>query len=107
MGVRRSARAGVEDRWHRPARKGEQIGWPADRGDGPVWCVDSRHGKTPETLVCTARHGQGNRWLARWVDHHGQERSKSFDRRAEAQLQIDGTTTALSTGTYADPQRSA
>jgi hypothetical protein len=57
--------------------------------------------------VCTARHGQGKRWLARWVDHDRQERSKSFDRRADAQRQIDGTTTALNNGTYADPQRSA
>jgi integrase len=72
-----------------------------------VWCVDARHGKTPATLVCTARHSQGKRWLARWVDYEGQERSKSFDRRADAQREIDGTTTSLSTGTYADPHRSA
>lgn len=58
-------------------------------------------------LVCTARHGQGKRWLARWVDHDRQERSKSFDRRADAQRQIDGITTSLNVGTYADPQRSA
>lgn len=58
-------------------------------------------------MVCTVRHGQGKRWLARWVDHDGQERTKAFDKRADAQRHIDGTTTALNTGTYADPQRSA
>lgn len=72
---------------------------------GPVWCTDPKHGKGE--LVCTIRHGQGKRWLARWVDHDGQERTKAFDKRADAQRHIDGTTTALNTGTYADPQRSA
>jgi integrase len=53
------------------------------------------------------RHGQGKRWLARWVDHDGQERTKAFDRRADAERHKEGMTTALNTGTYADPQRSA
>jgi integrase len=104
---KRGVRAGVEDRWHRPARHGELVSWPADNADGPAWCIDAKHVKTPGTLVCTARHGQGKRWLARWVDHNGQERTKAFDRRADAQRHIDQTTTALGTGTYADPQRSA
>lgn len=72
---------------------------------GPTWCADPKHGKG--TLVCTVRHSQGKRWLARWVDHDGKERTKAFDKRADAQRYIDGTTTALNTGTYADPQRSA
>ncbi len=58
-------------------------------------------------MVCTLRHGQGKRWLARWVDHDGAERTKAFDRRADAQKHIDTTTTAINSGTYADPQRSA
>lgn len=102
---KRSVRAGVEDRWHRPVRRGEQVNWPADQMPGPVWCTDPKHGKG--TFVCTVRHSQGKRWLARWVDHNGQERAKAFDKRADAQRHIDGTTTALNTGTYADPQRSA
>jgi integrase len=69
--------------------------------------MDSKHSKTPGVLVCTVRHGQGKRWLARWVDHDNNERSLAFDRRAEAQQHIDGVTTALNTGTYADPRRSA
>lgn len=105
--IKRGIRAGVEDRWHRPARRGEQVGWPADQVDGPIWCTDPEHAKTAGTMVCTARHGQGKRWLARWVDHDGQERSKAFDRRLDAQRHVDGTTAALTTGTYADPQRSA
>lgn len=58
-------------------------------------------------MVCTVRHGSGKRWLARWVDHDGQERTKAFDRRADAQRHVDGKRTELDTGTYADPKRSA
>jgi integrase len=104
---KRNVRAGVEDRWHRPPRRDEQISWPADQAGAPVWCTDSKHTKTPGTMVCTIRHGQGKRWLARWVDHDGQERTKAYDRRVDAQKHVDGTTTALGSGTYADPQRSA
>jgi integrase len=105
--VKRGVRGGVEDRWHRPAKHGEQVYWPADHAAGPVWCTDPKHAKTPGSLVCTARHGQGQRWMARWVDRDSNERSKSFDRRADAQRHIDQTTTAMGSGTYADPQRSA
>ncbi|GLP75662.1 hypothetical protein TUM20983_27720 [Mycobacterium antarcticum] len=102
---KRGIRAGKEDRWHRDPRRGEQVSHPADQSAGPVWCMDRKHG-TPGTQVCTTRHGQGRRWLARWVDHDGQERTKAFDKSAEAQRHVDAMTTALSTGTYADPQRS-
>lgn len=98
-----------EDRWHRPARKGEQPAWPADDpSSSPAgkWCTDPKHG-TPGSLVCTVRHGTGQRWQARWVDHDGQERSKSFPRRSDAQAHIATITTQLGTGTYADPQRSS
>lgn len=106
--TKRGVRAGVEDRWHRTARKREEIFWPADQpaGGGPVWCVDPKHG-TVGTLVCSARHGTGKRWIARWVDHDGQERMKAFDKRVQADHHIRRTTTAIGTGTYADPQRSA
>jgi hypothetical protein len=43
-------------------------------------------------MVTTARHGKGKRWLARWVDHDGNERGKSFDRKAQAQNHL-GTVT--------------
>ncbi len=68
--------------------------------------MDSRHGR-PGTQVTTARHGQGRRWMARWVDHDGNERTKAFERKAEAQNHIGAVTTALTTGTYADPKRAS
>jgi integrase len=68
--------------------------------------MDPGHGE-PRRLVTTLRHGQGKRWLARWVDYDGQERTKAFDRKAEAQQHINGVTAALSSGTYADPRRGA
>lgn len=104
--TRRGARSGVEDRWHRPARKGEAVSFPTDAGPGdPTWCTDPRHG-TPGAVVCTGRHGQGHRWQARWVGE-GQERSKSFAKKADAERHLRGVVTALETHTYADPQRSA
>ncbi|WNG79954.1 site-specific integrase [Mycobacterium sp. ITM-2016-00316] len=106
MATRRGARAGVEDRWHRPARKDEQVSYPADAGDGDaVWCVDTKHG-TPGTQVCSGRHGRGHRWQARWVGE-GQERSKSFTKKVDAERHLRGVVADLETGTYADPQRSA
>jgi integrase len=107
VSVKRSVRVGVEDRWHRDPKSGELISWPADGTDGPVWCVDPKHTKAPGTVVCTARHGTGLRWMSRWVDNNGKERGKSFARRVDAQKHAESITTALNTGTYADPQRSA
>jgi integrase len=80
------------------------VPWPADNRGPGSWCIDSKHG-SPGTLVTTARHGQGRRWLARWVDHDGNERSKAFDRKAEAQNHITRVNAALATGTYVDPTR--
>ncbi len=104
--LKRSARAGVEDRWHRPPRKGEQVPYPADNPDTGAWCMDARHG-TPGTLVCTARHGTGRRWLARWVGNDGQERTQSFDRKADAQARVNQVTSDLVTHTYVDTRKSA
>ena len=104
--LKRTSRAGVEDRWHRPPRKHERVPYPADDPGAGSWCINRKHGQ-PATLVTTARHGQGKRWLARWVDHDGNERSKAFDRKAEAQRHITDITAALTTGSYADPRRGA
>ena len=104
--MKRSARAGVEDRWHRGPRRTEQVSWPADASAPGCWCTDQKHGE-PGTLVTTIRHARGLRWLARWVDHDGNERSKAFGRKAEAQAHINAVTTALTVGTYADPKRGA
>jgi integrase len=99
-------RANSEDRWHRKPRRGEQVPYPADSAGPGCFCMDAKHG-TPGTLVTTSRHGTGKRWQARWVDHDGNELSLSFDRRADAQRQVTSVTTDLTTGTYADPRRSA
>jgi hypothetical protein len=45
--------------------------------------------------------------MARWVDHDGNERTEAFDRKAEAQNHVGTVTTALSTGTNADPKRAS
>jgi integrase len=106
--LRRSSRAGVEDRWHRPPRKAEQITYPAD-SPGKVagtWCMDAKHG-TPGTLVCTLRHGGGRRWLARWVGNDGQERTQSFERKADAQARVNQVTSDVVTHTYVDTRKSA
>ena len=78
----------------------------ADGIDGPVWCVDPKHTKNPGTMVRSARHGVGKRWISRWVDNKGKEQGKSFARRVDAQKHAEGIATALNTGTYADPRRS-
>ncbi|MDA2895266.1 site-specific integrase [Mycolicibacterium sp. BiH015] len=106
MSTRRNARAGVEDRWHRPARNREAVAYPSDAGLGDaVWCIDPKHGGVG-TLVCTGRHGQGQRWQARWVGD-GVERSKSFARKADAERHLRRVVADLETGAYADPRRSA
>src|SRR5262249_50637228 len=91
-------------RWHRPPRRGEQPPWPADDPTPGSWCIDPKHA-TPATLVTTARHGAGRRWLARWVDSEGNERSKAFARKLEAQNHIAPIAAARTTGTYADAKR--
>lgn len=106
MSTRRNARAGVEDRWHRPVRNREAVAYPADAGHGDaVWCIDPKHGGVG-TLVCTGRHGRGQRWQARWVGD-GAERSKSFARKADAERHLRRVVADQETGTYADPQLSA
>jgi integrase len=80
------------------------VSYPADNPGPGSWCIDKRHAD-PATLVTTARHGQGRRWLARWVDHDGNERSRSFDRKAEAQHHVAEVTGKMAGGTYADPRR--
>jgi integrase len=70
------------------------------------WCTNAKHGAAG-TLVTTARHDTGRRWLARWVDSAGQERSKSFDRKRDADDQIKQVTADLVTGAYVDTRRAA
>lgn len=81
--MKRSRRAGVEDRWTKTIR--------------------DPNGNT--TRVPSARHGRGLRWMARWVDPEGQEQTRSFARKADAQRWLDTEVTArLATGSYVPPQ---
>jgi hypothetical protein len=44
------------------------------------------------------------KWRARYRDESGKEHSRHFDRKVDAQQWLDGVTSAVVTGTYADPQ---
>ena len=70
----RGRRSGVEDRWN--------------QRDG-----------TP-----TKVHGKGARWRGRYVDSQGQEHSRRFARKSDAQAWLDGQTAALETGTHVAPK---
>jgi integrase len=59
------------------------------------------------THVCTARHGVGRRWMARWVDHNGQERTLSFDKKEHARARVNQVTADMVTNTYVDTRQSA
>jgi hypothetical protein len=101
--VRRSMRAGVEDRWHRPPRRGEQPPWPSDDPGTGSWCIAPRHAP-PGTLGATRRRSALAGPLGRQRKQRG---SKAFARKAEAQNHIAAITAALNTGTYADPKQGA
>lgn len=73
MAQRRSRRAGVEDLWKKK--------------DGSP----------------SARAGRGLRWRARFVDDDGQERTRAFKTKPPATRWLEEQTSALVTGTYADP----
>ncbi len=71
---RRNRRGGVEDRWR--------------RADGSP----------------SVRAGKGRRWLARYVDDQGQENTRSFDRKLDAQAWLDEIVATQVTGTYVAPK---
>lgn len=78
MPQRRNRRAGVEDLWRMRDRETNE-------------------------LVPTKRDGQGLRYRARWIDPSGQEKTKAFRRKIDAQDHLDNVTTQLTTHTYVDP----
>ena len=49
------------------------------------------------------RKGRGTRWRVRWVSPEGKERSRSFDRKADAQRHLAEVVTDTARGTYLDP----
>jgi integrase len=47
---------------------------------------------------------ENGKWRARYRDEAGKEHSRHFDRKIDAQQWLDQVTSAVVTGTYADPQ---
>ncbi|MEJ5928734.1 site-specific integrase [Corynebacterium sp. H128] len=52
----------------------------------------------------TVRHGKGNRWMVRWVEPTGDEKSRSFSRKADATNYAGHVTTQLTRGEYTSPE---
>jgi len=83
--ITRNERAGIDDRWHKRV-KGQ---------DGAM--------RTERSAV----YGKVSRWRVRWVDSTGAERTKSFQRKPDAQAYLNGLTADLQRGEYVDPRKSA
>lgn len=77
---------------------------PGGRVEDRWWKnVRDAHGNTKR--VPSARYGQGLRWMARWVDPDGRERTKCFEKRSVAQRWLDTEVVAkIATGSYVPPQ---
>lgn len=82
---RRNRRGGIESRWHKTVYE-----------TGP-------DGRKTKKQVKSARYGIGKRWLARYVDDHGNEHTKSFDRKVDAQHWLDGQMSSLVHGNHVAP----
>jgi hypothetical protein len=55
--------------------------------------------------VRTSRYGRGGRWRARYTDDQGQERSRTFARKGDAEKFLATVTVDVLRGSYVDPQR--
>ncbi|WP_216911836.1 tyrosine-type recombinase/integrase [Nocardia noduli] len=82
MAIRRHRRSGIEDLWTKEERL----------PDGSVQRVPS------------AIHGKWKRWRARYVDDTGQEHSKTFARKTDAQAWLNGQVSSLVQGTHVAPK---
>ena len=80
----RHQRAGIDDRWHK-------------RVKGP----DGKM-RTERSAV----YGTVTRWRVRWVDDMGQEHTKVFQRKPDAQAYLNGLTADVQRGEYVDPRKS-
>jgi integrase len=89
MSYKRAHRSGVEDRWHR-------------RGEG-IPCTNPKHGKLG-TLVESAKHGEGKRWRARYVNPSGREVERSFHAKAEATAWVTAQAADIAKGSYVAPK---
>ena len=63
------------------------------------WIQTGKDGTKTET----ARHGKGLRYRVRYTDPGGAERSRSFARKTDAGVFMNGTAADLDRGTWADP----
>jgi integrase len=83
--ITRNERAGIDDRWHKRVKE----------IDGSM--------RTERSAV----YGKVSRWRVRWVDSTGAERTKTFQRKPDAQAYLNGLTADLQRGEYVDPRKSA
>src|ERR1700687_202571 len=90
----RSQCGGVEDRWH------------LSRGRWGEPCTDPKHSRTGG-LLKSAKHGDGKRWCARYVDPYGKEVEKSFDNKGHATTWLKNQSAAIVNGTYVAPKDAA
>jgi integrase len=79
--MKRSRRAGIEDRWTKTIRDAE--------------------GNTQ--TVPSANRGKGSRWRARYVDDQGREHEKNFGRKTDAQTWLNKQVSDQLIGTWTDP----
>jgi integrase len=55
----------------------------------------------------SAVYGKVTRWRVTWVDDSGREYTRVFERRPDAQAYLNGLTSDVRRGEYADPRKSA
>lgn len=79
--MKRSRRAGVEDRWHKTIR--------------------DEYGNT--CRVPSANYGKGAHWRARYVDDQGREHAKGFGRKTDATNWLNKQVSDQLTGNWTDP----
>src|SRR5829696_7679098 len=53
--------------------------------------------------VRTSRYGQGNRWQARYLDPDGRERTRTFERKQDAERFVVTMGADVLRGAYVDP----
>lgn len=91
--TKRNRRAGVEDRWHvkkKPLPDGERCG-----------------GRCAARFAPSSRHGQGSRWLARFVAADGREVTQSFEWKDGAERWLSEQSAAVTRKDFIHRERSA
>lgn len=66
--------------------------------------IQDRWEKTTDgRRIRTDRYGKGRRWRARYLDPDGNERNKTFARKADAERFLASVTSDVLRGAYVDP----